>query len=133
MPKLIAIAAAGATLLACGGTVMTCPRVETPVLLGPVDRIGGAPHPAPEDGPVLLVTAEHKVFSERVWQTPSSYWLYTYTHRTLPWVGSTAIWSADLADADDVRVTAVRARFDWNGMGMTDNRIDTTMVVAKGK
>jgi len=114
----------------CGGTVMTCPRTETPVLLGPVDRIGGEARPLVATNDRKL-EAHAQMMLEVTQVAGGTYITATKTSRS---VGATPIWKAHLERDEDVHVTSARASgFVWDALGVfwMDNQVNLDMTVTK--
>ncbi len=129
MIKLITISIALAAAAGCGGTVMTCPRVETPVLLGPVDRIGGTPSAVPSTDRTLIANAE---FSFQMAHGAGG--MYTSATRTARSAGAAPVWEARLHRDQDIRVASARTSgFVWDAFGMfwMDNEVRLEMAVTK--
>lgn len=129
MRKLIGIVVSAAFAVGCGGTVMTCPRVQTPVLLGPVERIGDAPRATHARGRKLEAHAE---VSLQIAHGAGG--TYASGSRSPRWAGSAPVWMARLHRDRDVHVTSARAGgFVWDAAGFfwMDNEVNLDMTVTK--
>jgi len=108
---------------------MTCPRTETPVLLGPVDRIGGEARPRVASDRKLEAHAQTML--EVTQMAGGTYVTATKTSRS---VGAVPIWKAHLERDEDVHVTSARASgFVWDAFGVfwMDNQVNVDMTVTK--
>lgn len=130
--KLLTMTLALTATAGCAGTVMTCPRLETPVLLGPIDQIGGAPQTARAE---LASDGNLRAEAERSFQiTHAAGGTYTRAVITPRFAGSAPIWKAEVHADSDVHVRSARASgFVWDALGMfwMDNEVHLDMTVAK--
>lgn len=113
----------------CGGTVMTCPRTEAPVLLGPVDRIGGEARPVVAGNRTLRANNQMSFMI-----THAAGGTYTSARKTPRYAGAAPIWTAHLDPSSDVHVTSARASgFVWDALGAfwMNNEVNVDMTVTK--
>jgi len=118
-PLVLVMFAAGST--ACGGAVMTAPKTAAPVLLGPVDRVGG--HRAGPDAADAPTVGASTGDGFAILDAGPYIYMQRYNTGSLP--ATNALLDATEARADrDVHVTSLKSGgwgFVAGGVAWQDN------------